>query len=141
HLRKKGKVHVLAGNSCTGSHKPCMPSHEFYKRNAILNTLCLVMCIIQDFARFRYRGQVAESPGNKSHVIINCFWNADYRQGVVSLPGFLKQFITAPLGSIATNSKDHIYASSDKVVNCDTNIHRTSRSTQNCSTFFMNFIN
>lgn len=92
----------------------------------------------QRFRRFLDRREIAEGTRNERHIVIDGLGDTDHGQRVVAPLRFLKQFVAAALGTVATDGEQDVHAAPDQVVHGGADVHRPARSAQHGAAVLVN---
>src|SRR4051812_34640839 len=93
-LWNESKINVLARDRCPGSNEAGVPPHYFDKGNAVFDTACFRGGPVQSSRCFLDSREITKTPGYEGDVVIHCLGNADDRQWMAAMTGFLKERIT-----------------------------------------------
>ena len=81
----------------------------------------------QHLGGFLDGGEIAEGARHERHVVVDGLRDADHRQRVAALPGFLEQLVAAALRAVAADGEEDVHAAPDQVVHGEADVHRAAR--------------
>ena len=99
--------------------KPAWRPISFTTDDAVVHAARLGVRAVDHPHRLVDRGAEAEGAGDEAHVVVDGLGDADHRERVPALPGFLIEIVAAALRAVAADGEEDVHSGGDEEIHGD----------------------